>query len=99
MRGEYTTPGGKKVVVDFDVIDGRLHGVRVGGDFVLDPADALPLINDALEDASADATAFELEARVLTALPPEVEMLGASPQAVAEAVIRGLIGYGDLPDI
>jgi lipoate---protein ligase len=99
MRGEYATPGGKKVVVDFDVIDRRLTGVRVSGDFVLDPADALALINDALEGASADATAFELEARVLTALPPEVEMLGASPQDVAEAVVRGLIGYGDLNDV
>src|SRR5438046_1237608 len=93
MHGEYKTPGGKMVVVDFDVVDGYLHGVRVSGDFFLYPDDALPLIDAALEGAAADATAFLLEARVLAALPPEVEMLGFSPQAVAEAVVRGLIGY------
>jgi len=93
MRGEFKTPGGKLVVAEFDVVAGRLIGVRITGDFVLDPADALPLIAEALEGAAADATAFELEARVFTALPPDAELLGASPRAVAEAVIRGLIGY------
>jgi lipoate-protein ligase A len=98
MHGEYKTPGGKLVVADFTVRGGYLADVQISGDFFLYPDDALPLINDALEGAAADATAFELEARVLAALPPEVEMLGFSPQAVAEAVVRGLIGYGDLHD-
>jgi lipoate-protein ligase A len=92
MRGEYKTPGGKLVRVEFDVVDGRLTGVRVSGDFFLYPDDALPLINEALEGASADATAFELSSRVAVALPFEAEMLGFSPEAVAEAVVRGLLG-------
>jgi lipoate-protein ligase A len=93
MHGEYKTPGGKLVVADFDVRAGRLADVRISGDFFLYPDDALPLINEALEGAAADATAFLLEARIIAALPPEVEMLGFSPAAVAEAVVRGLIGY------
>ena len=30
MHGEYKTPGGKLVAVDFEVRDGRLSGVKVG---------------------------------------------------------------------
>src|SRR6266513_2495323 len=43
MRGEYKTPGGKLVAVEFDVVDGRLAGVRVSGDFFLYADDDLPL--------------------------------------------------------
>src|SRR5437763_17159982 len=97
MRGEYKTPGGKLVAVEFDIVDGRLAGVRVSGDFFLYPDDALPLINEALEGASPDATAYELSARVAVALPIEAEMLGASPDAVAEAGVRRLSGQGTGP--
>jgi lipoate-protein ligase A len=34
-------PGGKLVVVDLDLDDGRLRDVRVSGDFFLEPDDAL----------------------------------------------------------
>jgi len=91
MRGEYKTPGGKLVVAEFDVRDDRFVNVRITGDFFLYPEDALPLMNEAIEGASTDATAFELASRVAVAVPLETEMLGFSPEAVAEAVLRGLL--------
>jgi lipoate---protein ligase len=90
MRGEYKTPGGKLVAVEFDVADGRLSGVSVTGDFFLYPDDALPLINAALDGVPTTASAAELAARVTATLPSGAEMLGFSPEAVAEAVTRGL---------
>jgi len=91
MRGEYKTPGGKLVIAEFEVRDGCFTAVRISGDFFLYPEDALPLMNEALEGASTDATAFELASRVAIAVPPETEMLGFSPEAVVEAVLRGLL--------
>ena len=41
MHGEFKVPGGKLVVADFDVVDGRLANVRVSGDFFLEPDDTL----------------------------------------------------------
>ena len=89
MHGEYKTPGGKLVVADFDVRDGRLRDVRISGDFFLYPDDALKLIVGALNGASVGADFAE---RITAALPPDVEMLGFSPEAVAEAIRRGLAG-------
>lgn len=89
MHGEYKTPGGKLVTADFEVRDGRLAAVRIGGDFFLYPDDALAAIDAALEGAPPDA---DFAARIVAALPPDVEMLGFSPEAVATAVRRGLAG-------
>ncbi len=52
-HGEYKVPGGKLVVVDLEVTDGLLRGVRVAGDFFLEPDEALLDINRALEGAPA----------------------------------------------
>ena len=41
MHGEYKTPAGKLVVVDFGVEEGRLSNVVVSGDFFLEPPEAL----------------------------------------------------------
>ena len=37
MHGEYKVPGGKLVVVDLDVREGRIAGFRLAGDFFLEP--------------------------------------------------------------
>ena len=60
MHGEYKVPGGKLVVVDLQVVGGRLSGVRVSGDFFLEPDEALEEINRSLEGAAADSDAEEL---------------------------------------
>ena len=48
MHGEYKVPGGKLVVADLEVRDGRLADVRISGDFFLEPPEALEAINNGL---------------------------------------------------
>ena len=51
MHGEYKTPGGKLVVVDFDVIDGRIRNMKISGDFFLYPEEEFaPLTDDSLAE-------------------------------------------------
>nr|WP_273846580.1 biotin--protein ligase [Rubrobacter calidifluminis] len=90
MHGEYKSRGGKLVVADLEIEGGVLRGVRVSGDFFLDPPEALSAITGALEGAPATLAEEELAARIREALPPEAEMVGFSPEAVARAVRRAL---------
>jgi lipoate-protein ligase A len=90
MHGEYKVPGGKLVVVDFEVVDGRLVGFRLAGDFFLEPDDALEDINRSLEGLSSDSDAATIAAVVRAALPDGATLLGFSPEAVATAVRRAL---------
>jgi lipoate-protein ligase A len=94
MHGEYKTPGGKLVVVDFAVDGGVLRGVELSGDFFLYPEEALPTLTAALEGAPADATEAALVERVAAVAGPGVTMLGFSPEAIARAVRRALEGQG-----
>ena len=52
-RGEFKTPGGKLIAVEFDVVDGELRNVVVTGDFFLYPEEALPVLAGALENSPA----------------------------------------------
>lgn len=90
MHGEYKTPGGKIVVADLKVGDGRLTSVEVSGDFFLEPPEALFDITGALEGAPANLAEEEFAASVREALGPDVEMIGFSTEAVARAVKRAL---------
>jgi lipoate-protein ligase A len=91
-HGEYKVPGGKLVVADFDVIDGKLAGVRITGDFFLYPDSALAEINAALEAASVAAGPEVWSRLIRDRLPADVEMLGFGPDDVATAIARGLAG-------
>jgi lipoate-protein ligase A len=90
MHGEYKMPGGKLVVADFEPRDGLLAGVRISGDFFLEPDHALNLINAALTGHPLSATQEALAAAVHAALGDEVRMYGISAEAVAIAVRRAL---------
>ncbi|MHB1059552.1 MAG: biotin--protein ligase [Rhodanobacter sp.] len=90
MHGEYKMPGGKLVVVDLDVRDGRLAGVQLSGDFFLEPDSALGTINRALDGQPEDAAEAALAAAVHDALAADVMMYGLSPEAIAVAVCRAL---------
>ena len=92
MHGEFKVPGGKLVVVDLDVVDGRLANVRLSGDFFLEPDDALPAIDAALTGLPADADAKKIAAAIQAALPQDAVLLGFSPEAVATAVRRAVHG-------
>lgn len=92
-HGEYKVPGGKLVVVDLAVADGRMTGVQVSGDFFLEPASALDDINAALEGLPAD-TGVEALARTVEAAMGQAEPYGITAQGVAEAVRRALLASG-----
>ncbi|MEZ4563823.1 MAG: biotin--protein ligase [Thermomicrobiales bacterium] len=89
-RGVYKVPGGKLVAVEFAVVDGLLHDVVVTGDFFLYPEEALPVLSVAIEGALATESRNALAARIAAAIPEGVELVGASPEALAIAVDRGL---------
>ena len=90
MHGEYKTVGGKLVVVDFDVIDGRLRNVVISGDFFVYPEDEHAVMNNALEGVDADLDDESFAERIRMDLHPDTELLGTSPEAIATAVRRGL---------
>lgn len=97
-HGEYKVPGGKLVVVDLDVRDGRLADVSLGGDFFLEPDEALVDINAALEGLPAEMPFGEIASAVQSRLAPDTVLFGFSPEAVATAVRRALgkaTGWGD----
>jgi lipoate-protein ligase A len=90
MHGEYKVPGGKLVVVDIAVVDGRLAQAQVSGDFFLEPDSALDTINAALPGLPADANEALIAASVRHALGPDVALFGITPEAVAIAVRRAV---------
>ena len=90
MHGEYKTPGGKLVAVDFEVVDGTLRDVMVSGDFFLYPEEALADLTGALEGLPIELSETEIAERVRLALPRDAELLGSSPEAVGAAVRRAL---------
>jgi lipoate-protein ligase A len=90
MHGEYKMPGGKLVVADLDVRNGKLTRVRISGDFFLEPDSALTLIDVALEGLPTDADNTQFAETLQTALGSNVRMYGVSPEAIAVAVQRAL---------
>ena len=92
MHGEYKMPGGKLVVIDLAVRDGRLADVQLSGDFFLEPDSALDAIDAALCGLPADANQALISAAIHVTLGPEVSMHGFSPEAVAIAVRRAIDG-------
>ena len=90
MHGEYKTPSGKLVVVDFGVEDGRLSNVVVSGDFFLEPPEALAAIVRALEGSLTELGEEGFAGRIRDALGEGVDMVGFSPEAIARATVRGL---------
>ena len=95
MHGEYKTPGGKLVVVDFETRAGALAGVELSGDFFLYPEEALADLTGALEGLSTELSASEIAERVRAAMPRDTELLGSSPEGIATAVRRALSEDGE----
>ena len=91
MHGEYKVPGGKLVVVDFEVTDGAIADFRLAGDFFLEPDDALDDINAAVTGLPVETDASAIAAAVRAALPTGAQLLGLTPEAVGTAVRRALV--------
>ena len=90
MHGEFKTPGGKLVIVDFDVIDGRLRNVKISGDFFLYPEEEFEALTNALDGVDADLDDESFAERIRMDLHPDTTLLGTSPEGIATAVRRGL---------
>jgi lipoate-protein ligase A len=90
MHGEFKVPGGKLVVVDLEVVEGRIHDFRLSGDFFLEPDEALAAIDAAIDGMPAETDARTLAAAVEAALPEGAQLLGFTPESVATATRRAL---------
>lgn len=90
MHGEYKTPGGKLVIVDFEVADNHLRDVVVSGDFFLYPEDALFDITESLQNLPSDLDEAAIARTITDAIPEGTEVLGTSPEGIAIAIQRGL---------
>ena len=90
MHGEFKVPGGKLVVVDLDVVGGKIANFRLAGDFFLEPDSALESINAAVNGLSAESDAASIAKAVAAALPKDAILLGFSAEAVATTVRRAL---------
>lgn len=92
MHGEFKVPGGKLVVVDFEVDDGRVRDFRLSGDFFLEPDEALADIDAAVEGMPLTSTIEEFGQSIQAKLPSEVHLLGFTPDSVGVAVRRAVTG-------
>ena len=91
MHGEYKVPGGKLVVVDLEVRDGRIADFHLAGDFFLEPDDALLDIDAAVSGLPVEADVPTIAAAVRAALPDGAQLLGFTPESVGTAVRRALV--------
>ncbi|MCB1568487.1 MAG: biotin--protein ligase [Xanthomonadales bacterium] len=89
MHGEYKVPGGKLVVADVTVRDGRMLKVQISGDFFLEPDSVLADIDRALVGLPVDAGEQAFSAAVEKAMAA-AQAYGITAQGVAVAVVRAL---------
>ncbi|MCU1579611.1 MAG: lipoate--protein ligase family protein [Rhodoglobus sp.] len=90
MHGEFKVPGGKLVVVDLDVVDGRIANFQLAGDFFLEPDSALAAINAAVNGLPADAEPATITAAIKAALGDDAVLLGFSADAVTTTIRRAM---------
>lgn len=90
MRGEYKVSGGKLVIVDVEVEDGRLSRVALSGDFFLEPDEALEDITAAVTGMPVTADAAQLGAAITAKIGTDVQMIGFTPESVGIAIRRAL---------
>lgn len=92
MHGEYKTPGGKLVVVDFDIVEGRFKNMVISGDFFLYPEEEIDPLTNALEGVDVELDDESFAERIRMDLHPDTRLLGTSPEGIVIAVRRALEG-------
>ncbi len=90
MHGEFKVPGGKLVVVDLDVVDGRIADFQLAGDFFLEPDSALGAINAAVNGLPANAEPAAITSAIRAALGDDAVLLGFSADAVTTTIRRAM---------
>src|SRR5262245_48878065 len=90
VHGEYKTPGGKLVVADLGVRNGRRCDVQIAGDFFLYPDEAISRLSAGVEGSQALMSISDRAAAIAAALFESDELVGVDPEAIAVAVDRAL---------
>lgn len=99
FHSEYKVPGGKLVVADVEVADGRIADAKISGDFFLEPDEAFDALSPALVGSSAEDDAAALTARLDAALAPfRPDLQGFSTADVARTVRRAVAGATEFGD-
>ena len=79
-------PGEKLVIVKLEYSD-RIRKVQILGDFFMHPEEALGLIESLLAGTRSAASREEIAGRIRAiADQRHVEMIGVSPESIAEAI-------------
>lgn len=94
-HGEYKTPGGKLVQVDFTIVDGLIQRPVISGDFFLYPDDALDPMTAALDGLAVTLDEESLATAVRLAMPGGTDLIGTSPEGIAIAVRRAVASNED----
>ncbi len=89
-HGEYKTPGGKLVIVDFEVTNGAIRNMQINGDFFLEPPEALEALNASVEGITETASEQELTQLISAAVPEDAQLIGFEPAGIAIAIRRAL---------
>lgn len=97
QHGEYKMLGGKLIIADLVVSNGRLCSVELSGDFFLDPEETLVRMMAAVEGISAGTPTQELAARLRGATEGAV-LLGVTPKGAAVAIRRAVEAGKDAYD-
>jgi len=94
-HGECKTLSGQLIAIDLEVESGRMKGVCIRGDFFTHPESAkratLDSIAAGLQGAPEDLEIAALAARVRAAVPFGVELVGTTPEGIAEALRRAVV--------
>jgi lipoate-protein ligase A len=89
-HGEYKTPGGKLVQVDFTIADNQIRQPVISGDFFLYPDEALEPMTAALNGLSVALDEDAIASAVRLAMPTGTDLIGTSPEGIAIAVLRAI---------
>lgn len=93
-REEWQTPGGNRVVVEITTANHRLTSVHLSGDFSFRPESSYLPTRDAiaasLVGVSLDLPLPALAARIRAAIPFGVDLIGASPESIATALLHAI---------
>ncbi len=86
MHREYKIPGGKLLVIDFEIRNKNLHEVSISGDFFIEPPESLDLINKALSGLPKNSSKLKILRTIQKAIQPQTILFGFSPSNIADLI-------------
>lgn len=89
-HAEYKIPGGKLLVLDFQLHANKLSKVQLSGDFFMEPPEALDVINDTLEGIPADFDEQDLIKKLSNNLGDSVTLYGITLEGIIVVIKRAL---------